>query len=48
MAKGERCRNEEESPDFDQYTKDALDVLFNKQQQTYEEFLQGFTFLKKG
>lgn len=47
MAKGERCRNEEESPDFDQYTKDALDVLFSKQQQTYEEFLQGFTFLKK-
>ncbi|CAH3023914.1 unnamed protein product [Porites evermanni] len=47
MAKGERCRNEEESPDFDQYAKDALDVLFSKQQQTYEEFLQGFTFLKK-
>ncbi|KAM7450548.1 hypothetical protein ABFA07_001839 [Porites harrisoni] len=47
MAKGERCRNEEESPDFDQYTKEALDVLFSKQQQTYEEFLQGFTFLKK-
>ena len=48
MAKGERCRNEENSPDLNQITKDALDELFSKEQQTYEEFLQGFTFLKKG
>ena len=49
MAKGERCKNEENnSPDLDQYAKDALDELFNKEEQSYEEFLQGFTFLKKG
>ena len=49
MAKGERCRNEEnDSPDLDQYAKDALDEVFNKEEQSYEEFLQGFTFLKKG
>jgi len=48
MAKGERCKNEENSPDLDQYAKDALDELFSKEQQTYEEFLEGFTFLKKG
>ena len=49
MAKGETCRNEEDnSPDLDQYAKDALDQLFNKEQQTYEEFLQSFTFLTKG
>ena len=47
-AKGERCKNEENSPDLDQYAKDALDELFSKEQQTYEEFLEGFTFLKKG
>lgn len=49
MAKGERCsRTEEAAPDLDQYAKDALDQLFNKEEQSYEEFLQGFTFLKKG
>ena len=49
MAKGERCKNEENnSQDLDQYAKDALDELFNKEEQSYEEFLQGFTFLKKG
>lgn len=49
MARGERCGNEEDnSPDLDQYTKDALDQLFNKEQQTYDQFLQGFTFLTKG
>ncbi|XP_068762399.1 intraflagellar transport-associated protein-like isoform X1 [Montipora capricornis] len=48
MAKGETCRNEEDnSPDLHQYAKDALDQLFNKEQQTYEEFLQSFTFLTK-
>ena len=49
MARGEKCRDEEgNSPDLDQYTKDALNQLFNKEQQTYDEFLQCFTFLTKG
>ena len=49
MARGERCGDEEgNSPDLDQYTKDALNQLFNKKQQTYDEFLQCFTFLTKG
>ncbi|XP_044183994.1 uncharacterized protein LOC114956868 isoform X1 [Acropora millepora] len=48
MARGEKCRDEEgNSPDLDQYTKDALNQLFNKEQQTYDEFLQCFTFLTK-
>lgn len=49
MAKGEGVvKSEEESPDLDQYAKDALDELFSKEEQSYEEFLQGFMFLKKG
>lgn len=49
MARGEKCGDEEgNSPDLDQYTKDALNQLFNKEQQTYDEFLQCFTFLTKG
>lgn len=50
MAKGEGLFDNQDnnSPDLDQYAKDALDELFNKEEQSYEEFLQGFTFLKKG
>lgn len=48
MAKGEGVRSDEHSPDLDQYAKDALDEVFSKEQQSYEEFLQGFMFLKKG
>ncbi|KAJ7373530.1 hypothetical protein OS493_011130 [Desmophyllum pertusum] len=41
MAKGEGVvKSEEESPDLDQYAKDALDELFSKEEQSYEEFLQ--------
>jgi len=48
MAKGEGTRSDEQSADLDQYAKDALDEVFNKEQQSYEEFVQGFMFLTKG
>lgn len=49
MAKGEGVvKSDENSVDLDQYAKDALDEVFSKEQQSYEEFLQGFMFLKKG
>ncbi|XP_078348282.1 intraflagellar transport-associated protein-like isoform X2 [Oculina patagonica] len=48
MAKGEGVvKSDEHSVDLDQYAKDALDEVFSKEEQTYEEFLQGFMFLKK-
>ena len=48
MAKGEGTRSDEQSADLDQYAKDALDEVFSKEQQSYEEFVQGFMFLTKG
>ena len=49
MAKGEGVvKSEEDSVDLDQYAKDALDEVFSKEEQSYEEFLQAFMFLKKG
>ena len=48
MAKGEGIRSDEQSADLDQYAKDALDEVFSKEQQSYEDFVQGFMFLTKG
>lgn len=48
MAKGEGTRSDEQSVDLDQYAKDAIDEVFSKEQQSYDEFVQGFMFLTKG
>ena len=48
MAKGEGVAKDESSPDLDQYAKDALDEIFGKEEQSYEEFVQSFMFLNKG
>ena len=47
MAKGEHF-SEGNNADLDQYTKDALDEIFSKEQQSYDDFLERFMFLKKG
>lgn len=47
MAKGEGTRSDEQSVDLDQYAKDAIDEVFSKEQQSYDEFVQGFMFLTK-
>ena len=36
------------SSKFDQSTQEALSNLFSREQQTYEEFLNSFKYLKKG
>lgn len=48
MAKGEGVvKSDESSPDLDQYAKEALDEIFGKEEQSYDEFVQSFMFLNK-
>lgn len=48
MAKGEGIvKSDESQPDLDQYAKEALDEIFGKEEQSYEDFVQSFMYLNK-
>ena len=51
MAKGSGEKekdNKTGAKGFDQPVSDALDVIFSREEETYDQFLQGFMFLNKG
>lgn len=51
MAKGSgetEKDNKTGAKGFDQPVSDALDVIFSREEETYDQFLQGFMFLNKG
>mgnify|MGYP001795129857 CR=1 FL=1 len=54
MAKGEvRVASNEESQsssavDLNHFVEDALEDIFNKEEQTYDDLMNGFMFFKKG
>ena len=51
MAKGNGEKekdNKTGAKGFDQPVSDALDVIFSREEETYDQFLQGFMFLNKG